>query len=103
MQRRAYERIPVKLDVRFYCNDKECSGTVMNLSENGLLINAKMDFPFDMNFELFIPWDRKILKVPVKITRLEKTGDNYNGLSVQVQKMTDGYLKLVESIKSDRY
>jgi hypothetical protein len=41
MSRRSSWRIPIRMDVKCFWGDKEYSGTVTNLSENGMFINTE--------------------------------------------------------------
>jgi hypothetical protein len=47
-------------------------------------IKTTISFPFDSRFEVLIPLKEDVLKIPVEVVRLEKTGDTYDGMSVKV-------------------
>lgn len=99
-QRRAFERIPVNIKVRFYCCDTDYLGTVTNISENGMFISMKkMVFPFDSRIEIIIPVKEKLLRVPVKVIRMTKAKKVFDGLGVEVMNCHPDYLGFVNSLR----
>ena len=68
MQRRAFERVPANIEVKFFCCESHYDGTIMNLSQGGMYISTdEMRFPFDSEIDIIIPVNLDILKVPVKV------------------------------------
>ncbi len=100
MEKRTCKRIPACFEVNFYCEKTECRGTVTNLSETGMFINTKIEFPFDLNFELHIMLNGKILKTPVKISRIERTDNSYGGIGVELLNPPENYLRFLNRLKS---
>jgi len=100
MQRRAFERIPANIDVKFFCGNSIYSGTVTNLSENGLFIDTTMCLPFDSKLEILIVVEGEILKVPVKVSRIAKTDDYYHGMGVELLDSSPNYLEFINLIRS---
>jgi len=102
MQRRSSERVPTSINVRFCCEDRGYSGTVRNLSKNGMFISTRdMRFPFDTKFKVLIPVEDHVLTVPVKVSRITKTSDSYDGIAVELlNPPTREYLKFIELLKS---
>ncbi|MBI4698745.1 MAG: PilZ domain-containing protein [Nitrospirae bacterium] len=100
MNRRAHERIPANIEVKFFCGNTFYTGNVVNISENGLFINAQMAFPFDSKFELLIPSSEGVLKVPVMVTRMVKSGSYYDGMGVQLLEQPKNYLQYVQHLRS---
>lgn len=95
MEKRTSDRIPKKLSVRFPCCDSFSSGTVTNLSEEGMFINTDKCFPTQAKFEILIPFKKEILNVPVKLVRLAKMGKMYNGMGVKLLNLPEKYLEFV--------
>jgi len=92
--------MPSKIKARFYCNDTDYSGTVINISEDGMFIRTrKVAFPFESNLVIFISRKERLLKVPVKVCRLTKTDNVFDGMGVQVIDAEPDYLKFVRSLK----
>jgi hypothetical protein len=95
MPKRESERIPSNVALRFPCLNTFYSGTVRNLSENGMFINAEIGFPIESRFEVLLKMKEDILKVPVKIVRIVKSGDTYEGMGVKFLKLPEKYLELL--------
>jgi hypothetical protein len=98
MEKRAFERIPLNLHINHICDDLLHTGTITNCSEKGMYISTKVIFPCDPQFEILIPLKKDVLKVFVKITRLEKTGDVYDGMGVELLNPPQNYLDFVNSL-----
>ena len=99
-EKRFYSRIPSKIKTRFYCNDTDYSGTIMNISEAGMFISTgKVAFPFESNLVIFIRRREMQLKVLVKVRRLTKTDNVFDGMGVRVLNPGPDYLKFVRSLK----
>ena len=100
MEKRTLERIPVNVDVEFYCNDRVYHGTVKNLSEKGMFISTKrIYFPFDMKFEMYIPRKEKSFRLPVNLARMTTSPDSSDALGVEVQGTSQEYLEFVNSLR----
>jgi Tfp pilus assembly protein PilZ len=100
MQQRAFERVPANINIRFYTCDTDYSGTIKNISESGMFISTdKMLFPFDSTIEIIVPFEEKLLKVPVKVVRMTKTDDVFDGIGVELLDNHQDYLALVNSLK----
>lgn len=94
------ENIPASVVVRFFHDESRYSGIVTNLSENGMCINTGMCLPCDSSIELLIPLKKEDLNVPVKVSRVVKTGGFYNTMEVKVLNPPKKYLALVENLRS---
>lgn len=99
MQRRAFERIPVDFKIRYFLGDVACNGNVTNLSENGMYIDTAIDFPFDSNFELVLPYEDEVLQLSAVIRRLVKCEEGYKGMGVELKDPPDNYLRLVKELR----
>jgi hypothetical protein len=101
MQTRASDRIPSNVTVRFSCCNCDYEGTVMNLSENGMFITTnRMSFPFDSDLEILIDTGSEILKVAVKVMRINKSREYYDCLGVKIPAPSQNYTGFVKSLKS---
>ena len=69
-----------------------------NCSENGMFINTKMCYPFDTRFQILIILKDEVLKVPVKVTRIVKTYDFFNGMSVELLNPSRKYLEFIKNL-----
>jgi Tfp pilus assembly protein PilZ len=95
MHTRDAERISTDLKLRFPCRNTFYSGTVTNLSENGMFINADISFPIKSSFEVFVQLKNEKLNVPVKIVRIVKSGGFYEGMGVKILNLPKKYLELL--------
>ncbi|MBI4849345.1 MAG: PilZ domain-containing protein [Nitrospirae bacterium] len=104
MNRRVFERVTSNISVRFYCGDTDYCGTITNLSENGMFISTKqMSFPFDSKIEIYISHNDKLLSVPVKVIRMTKSNDVFDGIAVQLVDHHKDYLDLVNTLRSSQF
>lgn len=98
---RIFPRIPFKTKAWFSCCDTEYSGTVTNISENGMFIKIKeMCFPFNSQLEILILLKKEVLKIPVKVCRIIKSTDLYDGIGVEIINSPQNYLEFVNSLRS---
>ncbi|KPK33953.1 MAG: hypothetical protein AMK70_08805 [Nitrospira bacterium SG8_35_1] len=101
MDRRTHERLPVNLKVEFYCNHREYFGTIINLSEEGMYITTnEMCFPFDSEFEVSLPLSEDMVNIHVKVKRITKSGECYDGIGVALVEPSEKYMDYVSSLKS---
>jgi hypothetical protein len=75
MDRRDFERIPVKIDTFFLGGNILSSGTVLNFSDNGMFISLKKPLPFDAMIAIII--HNKIVGT-ARVKWVNKTDNNYN-------------------------
>ncbi len=99
MQRRAYERVRTHLEAKFYCGTKVIFGVIRNISENGLFIKTKVDFPVNINFDLLIPYDNELMTLPVRISWLARSDGECRGLGVEVIDPPQYYLDYVNNLR----
>ncbi len=103
MQKREFERITANIDINFFCCNTDYSGTVTNLSENGMFISMqKMLFPFESEFKVLIPYKKKVLNILVKISRITKSEDFFDGVGVKLLSPPIQYLELVNELRLDQ-
>ena len=99
MEKRAFERVQANLEVNYFCGNTVCHGTVTNFSEKGMFINTKIEFPFDLNFELHISLDKEIFKAPVVVKRIVRTDNYYGGIGVEIIKPDRNYLEFIDKLR----
>ena len=102
MKKRAVERIPANLKAEFFWSEKTNSGTVADLSENGMLINTRMCPPVRARFDVVISLEDDILKIPVKVCRLVKKDDLFDAVGVEISNPPRRYLDFVDSLRWKR-
>jgi hypothetical protein len=98
MEKRAFERVPASLE--FHCFNMDYFGTVTNLSEKGMFIRSqKISFPLDLQFNISIPLKEETLNVPVKVNRITKSNNYYDGMGVELLKQPHKYFKFINRLK----
>jgi hypothetical protein len=100
MQKRAYERINTNVRVKFLYGSDLYSGTVTNLSENGMYIQTNRCLPFDAKFDILFQLKGEVKKFPIKVFRIEKTDGFYNGMGVELIEHPRDYLEFVKKLKA---
>jgi hypothetical protein len=102
MERRFYERITALLRVEFDCNNTICCGSVINLSEKGMLLKMQeIPFPLDNQFEILIPLKGEVLIAPVKVSRLVKTDNVYDGMGIELIDPLKKYSEFINNLKKN--
>jgi hypothetical protein len=91
------------MDVKCFWGDKEHSGTVTNLSENGMFINTEgICFPEDSQFEVRISLKEEDFDLPVKLSRSVKI-DGHCGMGVEILYPSGKYNDFVENLMRIMY
>lgn len=106
MEKRAYERLFVKLQSRIFYGNMVYSGTVTNISEDGMFINTKISFPVDSMFVIAVLQNGETLKISVKVKRISKsynydTGTEDHGIGVMLISPPHDYISFVGRCRSD--
>lgn len=97
-ERRAFERIPTSLPINVLLGIVHHHGFALNLSENGMYIKTGMPLAAGLSFEVLLP-SREDLKVPVKVSRIARSNDFYNGCGVELLDQPKKYVDVVRSFK----
>ncbi len=100
MEKRAYKRIPIHIYISFFCGDSYHNGLMTNISENGIYFISGADLSSGLNIDVSIPLKEDSLKIPVKIIRVKKTGNLYNGFSAEISSPFQDYEKFVQSLQA---
>lgn len=100
MEKRAYERIATHFFVRFFNVDSLHNGLVTNLSENSIYFISEANLSSEFIIELSIPLKEDDLKVPVKINRIAKTGNLYDGFGAELLSQSQDYIEFVHGLKA---
>jgi len=99
MARRSNLRIPIRLNVKFYCSEKVYSGTVTNISENGMFITTNEKcVPENQEFDLSIPLEDSMARIPVKVNRLVQMAGGRYGMGVVLLNPPPNYIDYVEHL-----
>jgi len=107
MKKRAHERISVNVQVSLFCENEEYTGTIKNLSNNGMLIETEicpslksiLRTIISAKLNIAIPSKTGILEVPVKVRRLVKTNEYDMGIGVELSNPQENYLAFVDGLR----
>ena len=99
MKKRSVERIPSNLDAEFIWSERVNSGSLADISENGMLINTSTCPPMRAKFEVSIPVGDEILKVPVKVRRVTKKDNVYDSVGLEVLNPPRKYLEFISELR----
>lgn len=99
IQKRAHERIPACLVVKYSDGNSTCYGIVKNISEKGMCINSGACLPSDASVKLLIPLKNEHLEIPVIVRWVSKTDEFYDAMGVELLKPSRKYLKIVDSFR----
>ena len=93
--KRESERLLSNIPIIFPCWNTFYSGRVMNLSGNGMYINANICFPVKLRLEVLLKMNDDILKVPVEIVRIVRSGNSCEGMGVKLISIKEKYFELL--------
>jgi hypothetical protein len=100
MEKRAYQRAPTHLPIKYICDNSQYSGTAMNVSENGMFIRTNNFLPCDNIVEISIPLKEQIYRVSANIRRIEKQTDADFTVGFELIDPPDNYIKYVRNLLS---
>jgi len=101
MKRRVVERVPASINVRLLNGETESLGTVKNLSEKGMFISTELSFPIEQQLEILFFLKKMVLHLPGNIRSLNKSGEIYNGIGVELINPPQDYIEFVSSLRTD--
>ena len=101
VERRSAGRMPVRTDALYCDGVKNYPGTILNISENGMLILIDdLNFPLDNVFVTAIYLQEEEIHVPVEIKRLSRRGNRYNGIGVRLVGISPRYQEFIKYLAS---
>jgi hypothetical protein len=101
MDKRAFDRITVDMDVHFAFCSRDQRGKVVNISEKGMyIITDDVCFPADPELVIVIENNSEVHHVPVSLRRVDISPDSLDGIGVEVLHLTDEYAGFVGHLRS---
>jgi hypothetical protein len=102
MRNAVSEKIPSGIEVKFIFRNKVCSGTILNLTRNSMLIYSRLSCPANLrdDFKILVLLKEKRLVVPVRIKKLSAKDSRSNIIAVDVLNPSKDYLELVSDQRS---
>jgi len=98
-KKRAYERIPICLDVTVHNAESPQNGLVTNLSENGMFFITGANLSPGLHIEVSITSKNDEITVPIKIIRIKKE-NIYDGFGAELTNAYQHYIDFVHSLKT---
>ena len=95
VEKRATNRISINQKIILSSDNLFSIGTFTNCSEQGMYIKTAISFPLDSIQEILIPLKEEILRLAVKVVRIEKKGNVYDGLGVKLLNTPKDFLKFL--------
>ncbi len=107
-KKRAYQRIPVDIEITYEQFNTKYSGTVKNISKNGMYIesdtplsfNSKLDLhlPYKSKLKVFVISNNNVLGFPVRVKRLVKDETSFIGMGVMLLNSSPSYKNFMNSL-----
>lgn len=99
MEKRAFERLPVNLQARLFYGNIIYTGEVSNISEGGMFIRTRINFPVDSLLLTVLLLVDDTLKIPVKVKRTASSNNNpdkhIEGIGVEVFEPQEDFLDYI--------
>ncbi len=105
MEKRASERMPINIQSRLFYGNMVYTGTITNLSKNGMFICTKMSFPVDSVLIAIILLEEQTLKIPIKIRRTVRSNNYLNdiedgGIGVSLLNPSKEYIDFISKTRA---
>ena len=100
MDRRSFDRVDTSLPVKYVCDDILYSGTIKNISENGMFIKTGNFLPCINWIEIFVPLEEGISKFFARIRRIEKVDESNLSMGIELLDPPDSYIEFVSNLKA---
>jgi Tfp pilus assembly protein PilZ len=97
-EKRSYERFHTSLDARLFYGKLIYAGKITDLSQKGMFINTKVEFPVNSKFMLVVLLEGRTVKIPIKVIRTSKTdinNDPESGIGVELLDTPGLYLDFI--------
>jgi len=107
-KKRVHERIPLDLEISFLQLNTKYSGTVKNISKNGMYIKSDTPLPFNSKLDILmlskarlkilIDFNSEVFEVPVRVKRLMRKEDFFIGMGVMLLNSSPLYQDFMSSL-----
>jgi hypothetical protein len=96
------KKVLASIDVIFFCCNSLYSATVKTISENCICLNTKFCFPLNSMVELLVPFQRKVMDIPVRVSSFAHINTLLDTMSVEVLSPCKEYTDFVESFSINK-
>jgi len=97
MEKRAHKRIETRVPVKYYCENILYSGTVRNLSKNGMYIRTGNLLPCTQCIDLLMPLKEEIAKFHARIVRIVKMNTLDFNIGIMLEKPPQIYSRYLNN------
>ena len=92
-------RVSARIIVEYSCREKVCSGTTVNLSDEGMFIVAdKIVLPEKSRISISLPLKDEVLSIPGKLVRHVKMDEGGEGMGVKFLDPPKKYTDFIEEL-----
>jgi hypothetical protein len=102
--RRSHERIPARIQTRFFCGSRIYAGDITDISEKGMFVRTEMRLPVNSRIDIMILVDGKVMNVPVSVRRTVNENNSggavASGMGVELTRSVQKYVDYVHSLTS---
>jgi hypothetical protein len=103
--RRSHDRIPARIQARFFCGSRIYSGDITDISEKGMFVCTDIRLPVSSRIDIMILVDREVVKIPVSVRRTVNENNPgsksaNSGMGVELTRSVQKYTDFIHSLKS---
>lgn len=92
-------RVSARINVKYSCKDHLCSGTAVNLSDEGMFIVAdKIVLPERSRISISLPLKDEVLSIPGELIRHVKVEGGQEGIGVNFSDPPKKYTDFIEEL-----
>lgn len=102
-ERRSSNRIPVTIDARLFLGNMFYSGTIANISGNGMLIKTGLEVSRGESFIVLLPSGEEVTKLVARVKHVIRENSILSGLGVEVVSPSREYADFIEGLESCLY
>lgn len=84
VQRRVFERRPLKINISFFYSGIFYSGTITDGSSGGMFIRTMVNLPAGLLFPIIIRRETEVLNMLVRVRHRKKSDCCDNGIGVEI-------------------
>jgi hypothetical protein len=99
-EKRAYNRIPVYLHLKFFFGNSLCSGTAINLSEKGLCFTTSMFLTPNSKIDIILSNKDTFISIPIRVVWIENTDSFFDTVGVEVLDTSKDYMELIDNLRT---
>jgi len=98
IQRRAFERIPANIGIRFFFGNANYSGIVTNISRQGMCIRSLIPLSPGSLLPVIIRNEREVLIEHVRVKYSTNINSDISAMGVELLYPSPGYLEFVNRV-----